>query len=104
MLAIRDDKHKLVLSFDEVGRVRLENLYDLEVDPEELRPLPPGSYKSERAYLLRHAFQHLQTRHPGRESNSYLRTRMVEIRQALNNTAFTVEINCPDHERETPVQ
>ncbi len=55
ILAIRESRYKLILDF----RTKNAMLFDLERDPEELRPLSENEAKPERRRLLDRARQHL---------------------------------------------
>ncbi len=55
VLVVQDRKYKLVLDFER----NVEQLFDLEGDAGEIRPLPLGEEKAARARLLRAALQHL---------------------------------------------
>jgi arylsulfatase A-like enzyme len=55
ILAVREARYKLILHFDPVA----EDLYDLEADPQEIAPLPPGAEKAVRRRLLEAARAHL---------------------------------------------
>ncbi len=56
VLAVQDSRHKLVLDLERDQ----EELFDLQSDPGELRPLAQGAETPARARLLRAALQHLQ--------------------------------------------
>lgn len=75
LLAVRESRYKLVVSFD-TGR---ENLFDLEADPAEQKPLAPAVAKPERRRLLETALAHLRTSSTRQPSEAYLRTRLREI-------------------------
>ena len=57
----------------------LEELFDLENDPRELRPVPAGADKANRARLLRIALEHLERRPSGGNRELALRARVREI-------------------------
>ncbi len=75
VLAVQDRRYKLVLDFDR----NLEELFDLENDPRELRPAPAGADKANRARLLRIALEHLERRPSGGNRELALRARVREI-------------------------
>jgi arylsulfatase A-like enzyme len=64
ILAVREARYKLIFDF----RSSREQLFDLEADPEELKPLPANAAKPIRRRLLQHAREHvvksLQLRDP----------------------------------------
>ncbi len=82
LLAVRESRYKLLLNFD-TGN---DDLFDLEADPEEQRPLPDAVAKPERRRLLEAALAHLCTSSTRQNSRAYLRTRLRDI--GLN---FTTE-------------
>jgi arylsulfatase A-like enzyme len=81
ILAVRESRYKLVVSFD-TGR---ESLFDLETDRAEKKPLPPAVAKPERRRLLQTALAHLRTSSARQPSEAYLRTRLREISQAFTS-------------------
>jgi arylsulfatase A-like enzyme len=78
ILAIREERYKLVLDF---GASR-ELLFDLKADPTELFPLPADAEKPVRRRLLERALQHivgsLQLRDPDQRLSARLRDLRLE--------------------------
>ncbi len=56
VLSVRENRFKLVMNFDRA----VENLFDLEADPNERSPLAPTAQKPARRRLLETAREHLQ--------------------------------------------
>ncbi|MFZ0770736.1 MAG: sulfatase-like hydrolase/transferase [Candidatus Sulfotelmatobacter sp.] len=81
LLAIREARYKLVLNFD----THQEDFFDLATDPGERSPLPREAAKAERRRLLETALAHLRDSARQRNSETYLRTRLREIRHRLTN-------------------
>jgi len=79
ILAIRAARFKLVLRFDPPA----EDLYDLEADPLEARPLPPSSEREVRRYLLERARAHLRASVASQDPESRIRSRLREL-QSIN--------------------
>jgi arylsulfatase A-like enzyme len=75
ILAVQDQKHKLMVDFES----NKEQMFDLESDPAELRPLPSEAEKRARGRLLRAALEHLD-RSSRRSGELALRARVHEIR------------------------
>jgi arylsulfatase A-like enzyme len=75
LLAVRESRYKLLLNFD----THAEDLFDLEADPGEQKPLPREAGRPERRRLLETAFEHLTRSISHRSSESYLRSRLREI-------------------------
>jgi len=73
VLAVQDRTHKLVLDFDRDS----EELFDLENDPREMRPL--AADRANCARLLRIASQHLARRLSDVNWEQALRARVREI-------------------------
>lgn len=76
LLSVRDDRHKLSIRL-EAGAV--EALYDLEADPEEIKPLPPGTQKEIRGKLLHVARAHMQKTLDGRRANLRMKARVRDL-------------------------
>ena len=57
-----------------------EQLYDLEADPGELRPLPPGAEKAVRRRLLDRARQHISDSVQSRDAGYRLSARLRDLR------------------------
>ena len=75
VLAVQDRRYKLVVDFDG----KSEQLFDLENDPRELRPLAANTGKASRAGLLRLAAQHLARSAKGANRERALRARVREV-------------------------
>jgi arylsulfatase A-like enzyme len=75
VLAIQDHRFKLIIDFDQAA----ENLFDLESEPRELRPLPPDEQKNVRGRLLRAALNHLDRQQSERRRESALRARIQQF-------------------------
>jgi arylsulfatase A-like enzyme len=83
ILAVRDSRFKLVFDF----RNQREELFDLEVDPEEKNPLPPEVQNQARQRLLNRARQHLLESHQLRRSSHRIGARLRDIRLELASSA-----------------
>ena len=75
LLAVREARYKLLLNFG----TGTDDLFDLEADPQEQKPLPSSARKQERRRLLESALGHLQRSASRQNSTAYLRTRLREI-------------------------
>jgi arylsulfatase A-like enzyme len=75
LLAIREEKYKLVLNFQNGS----ESFFDLEADPAERSPLTSGEAKYHRRRLLQAALLHLQSAGKRQSSLAYLRARLRDI-------------------------
>ena len=75
VLAVREARFKLTISFNPVQ----ERLYDLEADPAERSPLPPGAEKAVRRRLLEVAREHLERSSSKRDVPARLRSRLREL-------------------------
>jgi arylsulfatase A-like enzyme len=76
LLSVRDDRHKLSIRL-EAGNV--EALHDLEADPEETKPLPPGTQKEIREKLLVAARAHMQKTSDGRRASLRMKARVRDV-------------------------
>jgi arylsulfatase A-like enzyme len=83
LLAVREERYKLVLNFD----TQTDCLFDLEADPGEQVPLPSSAGKRERRRLLETAAAHLRRSTARQNSPAYLRTRLREVGLNLGNSA-----------------
>jgi len=83
LLSVRNASHKLVIRM-EPGVV--EELYDLEADPREERPLAPGTEKEARRALLRSAQEHLQETSGSVDATVRLKARLRDLRMELGLT------------------
>jgi arylsulfatase A-like enzyme len=75
LLAVREDRYKLLLNFD----AKTDLLFDLEADPQEQVSLGPSAGKPERRRLLECALEHLRRSADRHWSAAYLRTTLREI-------------------------
>jgi len=75
ILAVRESRYKLVLSFDPVA----ESLYDLDADPSEQSPLPVTAEKIVRRRLLEVARQHLHQSSHQRDERMRLQALLRDI-------------------------
>lgn len=80
LLAVREARYKMVLDFNSVT----EQLYDLDDDPGELRPLPPGAQKPVRRRLLDRARQHLSDSVHSQDAEYRLAARLRDLRLATS--------------------
>jgi arylsulfatase A-like enzyme len=78
LLAVRDQRYKLVINF----RENVDCLYDLNHDPGEHSPLPPGVMTRERTRLLQIAQAHLQESSHKQNADLRLRARVRELLQS----------------------
>jgi arylsulfatase A-like enzyme len=76
VLAVRESRYKMVLDF----QAPLEQLFDLEADSGEERPLPPDSEKPVRRRLLERAWQHLADSLSSRNEDHRMASRLRELR------------------------
>ncbi len=76
LLNVRDARHKLSIRL-EAGAV--EALYDLTADPEEMKPLPPGTQKEIRGKLLHAAHAHMQKISDGRRATLRMKARVRDL-------------------------
>ena len=88
VLVVQDRKFKLVLDRDN----HREDLFDLERDPHELRPLDPGAERNARGRLLRVALHHLERRPSQRRRESALRARVHQIGLEWGHSKMRSEI------------
>jgi arylsulfatase A-like enzyme len=85
VLAVRQERYKLVLQFDQ----KAEHLYDLEADPREQTPLPAGAEPAVRCRLLERSREHLANSVEGRIPD--LRLRAVLREHQLEWSRFAQE-------------
>jgi arylsulfatase A-like enzyme len=76
VLAIREARYKMVFDFNSTT----EQLFDLNADPGELRPLPFDAEKPVRKRLLDRARQHLSDSLRSRDSDHLLAARLRDLR------------------------
>jgi arylsulfatase A-like enzyme len=75
VLAVLESRYQLVMDFA-TGK---EQLFDVESDPGQVRPLPPGTAKPERRRLLEAARQHLAESLAGRDAEAVLAARLRHL-------------------------
>lgn len=80
LLAVREARYKMVLDFHSAQEH--EQLYDLDGDPGELRPLPPGAEKPVRRRLLNRARQHISDSVQSRDAEYRVAARLRDLRLA----------------------
>ncbi len=80
LLAVREARYKLVLDFN--SATKQEQLYDLDSDPGELWPLPPGAENAVRRRLLDRARQHISDSLQSRDAEYRLSARLRDLRLA----------------------
>jgi len=88
VLAVRESRFKLVLDFN--SPTKQEQLYDLDSDPGELRPLLPGAEKLVRRRLLDRARQHISDSVQSRDAGYRLSARLRDLRLATAMSAPSV--------------
>jgi arylsulfatase A-like enzyme len=76
VLAVREKRYKLVFDFNSAT----EQFFDLEVDPSELRPLPPDAEKAVRKRLLDRARQHLSDSLRSRDGGYRMAAQLRDLR------------------------
>ena len=87
LLAVREARYKMVLDFQSAKQQ--EQLYDLDADPGELRPLPPGGQKAVRRRLLDRARQHILDSVQSRDAAYRLSARLRDLRLATSTGHFS---------------
>ncbi|MGC2184512.1 MAG: sulfatase-like hydrolase/transferase, partial [Terriglobales bacterium] len=90
LLAVREARYKMVLDFNSAT----EQLYDLDADPAERRPLPPGAEKAVRRRLLDRARQHISDAVQSRDAEYRMAARLRDFR--LSTSARMDEPHRPD--------
>jgi arylsulfatase A-like enzyme len=75
VLAVREERYKLVLTFEPRG----ELLFDLQEDPREKAPLPAGTEKAARSRLLAVAREHLWRSIEQRDMPARLRSCLRDV-------------------------
>ncbi len=84
LLSARDARHKLVMRV-EPGST--EEIYDLEADPQEQRPLPADAGKEIRKQLLEAARGHIQKTSCDRDTTARLKARLRDLRGELQSNS-----------------
>jgi arylsulfatase A-like enzyme len=80
IIAVRDLDYKLVIRFGE----QEDCLYDLNNDPAECSPVPPGVLTGERVRLLRVAGEHLERTTRNRNPELALRSRLRDLQYSID--------------------
>jgi arylsulfatase A-like enzyme len=88
ILAIREARYKLVFDFS----ASTEQLFDLEADPQELRPLVPSAERPVRRRLLDRARQHLADSLRSPDVNHRLAARLRDLRLEWANSTAGVPV------------
>ena len=88
LLAVREARFKLVLDFN--SPTKQEQLYDLDSDPGERRPLPVGAENAVRRRLLDRARQHISDSVQSRDAGYRLSARLRDLRLATAMSAPSV--------------
>ena len=83
VLAVREARYKMVLDFSGAT----EQLFDLETDPGEMRPLPPDAEKPVRRRLLERARKHLADSLRSRDAGYRLAARLRDLRLEWSSPA-----------------
>jgi arylsulfatase A-like enzyme len=81
VLSVRESRYKLVFRFDPAA----ENLYDLEADPREQKPLAPIAQKPMRRRLLEVAREHLQRSIEQSVSRTCVQAHLRDLQIEWNN-------------------
>ncbi len=84
LMSVRNARHKLVLR---VEHGSTEEIYDLEADPQEERPLPASAGKEIRKHLLEAARGHIQNTSCGRDTTARLKARLRDLRGELQSNS-----------------
>ncbi len=83
VLAVREARYKMVFDFNSAT----EQLFDLDADPGELRPLPPDAEKAVRRRLLDRARQHLSDSLRSRDADYRMAARLRDLRLEWSSPA-----------------
>lgn len=86
ILAVREARYKLVLDFGSL----VEQLFDLEMDPAELQPLPVDVAKLIRRRLLERARRHLAESRQSRDDHQLMAARVRGLRLEWAHSATTI--------------
>ncbi|MGA2002248.1 MAG: sulfatase-like hydrolase/transferase [Terriglobales bacterium] len=84
LLSIRNSRYKLVIR---VAEGTGEDMYDLEMDPTEQRPMRQGEQNEVRKRLLQAACVHMQKMLDGTDARAPLRARMRDLRIELQSNS-----------------
>ncbi len=93
VLAVREARYKMVCNFSPAT----ERLFDLETDPGELRPLPPGAERPVRRRMLDRARNHISESLRSRNADYRLAARLRDLR--LGTSARMEQPRDPDVHR-----
>lgn len=88
ILAVRGERHKLVVDFASCK----EELFDLQADPGEYKPLPQDAEKTVRRRLLELARQHLSRSLQSRDPGLRLGARLHELRRGWTKSAGRTQV------------
>lgn len=92
MLAVRESRYKLVLDFGLPG----EQLFDLQSDPGELRPLPKDAAPGVRSRMLERARRHLAESVRARKGHLRLAARLRDVRLELGRRGDAMAVERVD--------
>jgi len=88
ILAIREDRYKLVVDFGSSS----DQLFDLDRDPLELHPLPTSEDNPVRNRLLQQARQHLADSLMSRDPHHRVTAQLRELQLEWANSSFRIPI------------
>ncbi len=88
VLAVREARYKMVLDFKSSG----EQLFDLQADPCELRPLPLNEQKPARKRLLERARQHLSDSFRSRTDERRMAAQLRDLRLEWTNPVIPASV------------
>ena len=83
VLAVREARYKMLLDFSGAT----EQLFDLQTDPGEMRPLPPDAEKPVRRRLLERARKHIADSLDARDAGASLAARLRDLRLEWSSPA-----------------
>ncbi len=84
LVSVRDARHKLVM---QVAQGATEEIYDLQADPKEKQPLPPGARKEIRKRFLEAARRHIEKTSGHRDATLRLKARLRDLRVELQSNS-----------------
>lgn len=76
VLAVRDGRYKLCLTLDSPLQAEL---FDLEADPAERSPIPPGEAHEQRRHLLQLSLAHVEQSRAQRDSRARIAARLRDL-------------------------
>lgn len=85
LLSIRSAENKMVMR---IAAGTTEQVYDLDADPEELRPLAGGTHKEVRQQFLRTAMTHLKNNSNAARAEFRLKARLRNLRSQLQSKSL----------------